>query len=442
MAVTKIWAVKNKLDKAISYIENEEKTRNQETNDDFSLSKLVYYATNPQKTEKQFYVTGINCSSNGAIQEMQDIKTIFGKEKGIKAFHAVQSFAEGEVTPQIAHEIGVKLANEMWGDRFQVVVSTHLNTENLHNHFIINSVSFKDGKKLYQDLSELALLRKKSDDLCVEYQLSRLQERPTPSGIDFEKFLIKYNNKNKYYEEVRQDIDSCIKQATSYLDFLKIMNEVGYDVHKRADKLSIKRHDRKRNIRIERVFGSNYSISKIEERIAIETAPRTPVKKYYSMTFRPKRRYKRKTRSKLQKQYIARTLEYSLKVKKRKVPNREEVKKLHQITQNTMFLCSHKIETLEDLLNYKEKCNEDLLKVTSEIRNTEYSLRKKILSNEQRNSLIFELKKLKIEKAYLIEEVSKCDQVYKMTSAYKEEQEKELERKENEKNEHGNRYRS
>ena len=443
MAVTKIWAVKNTIDKAISYIEDEEKTKNKESNEELSLTKLVYYATNPQKTEKQYWVSGINCNAEKAIQEMQDIKVVFGKTKGVKAFHAVQSFAEGEVTPKIAHEIGVKLAQEMWGDRFQVVVSTHLNTENLHNHFVINSVSFRDGKKLYQDLAELALLRKKSDDLCFEYNLSSLKERPVPSGIDFEKFLIKYNNQNKYYEEVKQDIDSCIKQATSYIDFLKIMNEVGYDVIKRADKLSVRRHDRKRNIRIERVFGTNYSITKIEERIAVEQAPREPIKKYYGRNYVPIRRYKRKPRkSYLQKKYISKSLEYTMKIRKRRVPRQEDVKRLRIITENTMFLCSHNIETVEELLRYKENCNSKILEVSSEIRKTQRLLRKPNVSKEDKSFLIEKLKELKIEKSYQIDEIKKCNQVYVMTSAFREEQEKELERKEQEMNEHGDRYRN
>lgn len=100
---------------------------------------------------KQFYTTGINCEDKDAVKQMEFVKTIYGKENGILAFHVYQSFNEGEVTPEIAHEIGVKLANEMWGDRFQVVVSTHLNTRHLHNHFGINSVLFKDGYSNFEN---------------------------------------------------------------------------------------------------------------------------------------------------------------------------------------------------------------------------------------------------------------------------------------------------
>ena len=442
MAVTKIWAIKNKLDKAISYIEDEEKTKNKELNEEFSLTKLVYYATNPQKTEKQYLVTGINCNSETAISDMQEIKEVFGKTNKIKAFHAVQSFAKGEVTPQVAHEIGVKLAQEMWGDRFQIVVSTHLNTDNLHNHFVINSVSFKDGKKLYDSHEHYAVLREKSDELCTEYQLSRLKNRPSPSGINYEKFLIKYNKKNKYYEGVKQDIDSCIKQATSYIDFLKIMNEVGYDVIKRADKLSVRRHDRKRNIRIERVFGTDYSIQKIEERIVVEQVPREPIKKYYGRVYVPIRKYKRKPRkSYLQKKYISKSLEYTMKIRKRRVPKQEDVKRLRIITENTMFLCSHNIETVEELLRYKTKCMEKTKEIGSSIRNAQYMLKKKNISEENFYFLLNKQKELKIEKRYYFDEINKCNQVLEMTKEFKN-QEKSIEREEKNKNEYGDRYRS
>ena len=181
MATTKIWKIQKRLDHVIDYATNEEKTRkksNQYRMDKFdSIRQVMTYATNPDKTEKQFYTTGINCEVKDAVKQMQLVKMIYGKENGILAFHAYQSFDEGEVTPEIAHQIGVKLAIEMWGDRFQVVVSTHLNTEHLHNHFVINSVSFKDGKKYYSNLTNTALLRKTSDEICEEYGLSVFREK-------------------------------------------------------------------------------------------------------------------------------------------------------------------------------------------------------------------------------------------------------------------------
>ena len=116
MATTKIWKVQKRLDHVINYATNEEKTKNNYSEygmDEFdSIRQVMTYTTNPDKTEKQFYTTGINCEVKDAVKQMQFVKTLYGKENGILAFHAYQSFNEGEVTPEIAHEIGVKLANE------------------------------------------------------------------------------------------------------------------------------------------------------------------------------------------------------------------------------------------------------------------------------------------------------------------------------------------
>ena len=271
MATTKIWKVQKRLDHVIDYATNEEKTRKNSNGygiDRFdSISQVMTYATNPDKTEKQFYTTGINCEVKDSVKQMQLVKMIYGKENGILAFHAYQSFNEGEVTPKIAHEIGVKLANEMWGDRFQVVVSTHLNTEHLHNHFVINSVSFKDGKKYYSNLTNTALLRKTSDEICEEYGLSDLTEKTCKSGINFENFYKKSMRDSDYYKFAKEDIDYAIKHSYTLKQFQQMLVAMGYNYYYRADKLSVRREPYKRNIRVERAFGEDYSLENIKRRI-------------------------------------------------------------------------------------------------------------------------------------------------------------------------------
>lgn len=138
MATTSLWKVENRIDKVINYTTNMDKTKNQDYAKDVykSLHNTIEYAKAEFKTEKQYYVTGINCNSETALQEMILTKKHFGKTKGILAFHGFQSFAEGEVTAEQAHEIGIKLAEELWGDKYEVLVSTHLNTKHYHNHFV------------------------------------------------------------------------------------------------------------------------------------------------------------------------------------------------------------------------------------------------------------------------------------------------------------------
>ena len=172
MATTNIWKISSRLDRVIKYTTDEEKTTDI-SNDIFrDLHNVIEYASDNSKTEERLYVSGINCCPETAYDEMMITKKAWNKTSGNLGYHAFQSFAEGEVSPLLAHEIGIKLAKEMWGDRFEVVVSTHLNTKHYHNHFVINSVSFKDGKKYYDNRETYAELRHLSDELCKEYGLN------------------------------------------------------------------------------------------------------------------------------------------------------------------------------------------------------------------------------------------------------------------------------
>ena len=239
MAVTKIWKITNNLGKVINYSENGKKTKRN------SLDDTLDYAMNRDKTEKQFFVTGINCDARIASDEMNLVKLQYNKTDGIQGFHAYQSFEETKeetnLTPEIAHEIGVKLANQLWGDRFQVVVTTHLNTGHLHNHFVINSVSFKDGKRFYDNKSSYGYMRHESDELCKEYGLKTIEEKPTKKGINYDNF---YKNYERIYNteasRAKRDLDFAIRQAFSYKEFINIMNKMDYKVTERYEKLSIR----------------------------------------------------------------------------------------------------------------------------------------------------------------------------------------------------------
>ena len=174
MAVTSIWSIKGWIGKVINYAENPDKTKEQtnqelisenETGQLQGLNDVITYAVNAEKIRRgqsesmerklvgeseelmEQYVSGVNCAPTTAREEMIAVKKRFGKEDGIVAFHGYQSFAPGECNPEMAHEIGKKLAEELWGSQYQVLIATHLDKANhLHNHFVVNSVSFLDGK--------------------------------------------------------------------------------------------------------------------------------------------------------------------------------------------------------------------------------------------------------------------------------------------------------
>ena len=149
MAVTKIWPIKDSLSRVVGYAENPDKTEYKDVRLRYSdLTSALRYAANPEKTgdEKLYLVTSLNCSGNAA-DDMLSVQQHFGKTGGNVAYHAYQSFKPGEVTPELCHKIGVELAKTIWGDRFQVLVATHMNCHHLHNHFVINSVSFHRAHK-------------------------------------------------------------------------------------------------------------------------------------------------------------------------------------------------------------------------------------------------------------------------------------------------------
>ena len=422
MATTKIWKVQKRLDHVINYATNEEKTKNiyskYEMDEFNSIRQVMTYATNPDKTEKQFYTTGINCEIEDAVKQMQFVKIFYGKENGILAFHAYQSFNEGEVTPEIAHEIGVKLANEMWGDRFQVVVSTHLNTQHIHNHFVINSVSFKDGKKYYSNLENTALLRKTSDEICEEYGLSILKEKPCKSGINFENFYKKSVKDSDYYKFAKEDIDYAIEHSWTYKEFLKRLKEMGYEVYFRANKISVKMYPHKRNIRIERAFGEEYSIENIKNKICSRYPSREEVikPKTYDKRLFYKGHVKKLRKPKgiialyyyycyLLKVYPKKNLNYKLTPKMR-----AEVKKMDKYSEQIRFICKYKLETINDIDNLKEKKQKELQK-TLNARNRSYYKRQKLDNESEKDAVTKEIVNVTSVVEKIRKEIKLCDEV-------------------------------
>ena len=422
MATTKIWKVQKRLDHVINYATNEEKTKNIYSKygmDEFdSIRQVMTYATNPDKTEKQFYTTGINCKIEDAVKQMQFVKIFYGKENGILAFHAYQSFNEGEVTPEIAHEIGVKLANEMWGDRFQVVVSTHLNTQHIHNHFVINSVSFKDGKKYYSNLTNTALLRKTSDEICEEYGLSILKEKTCKSGINFENFYKKSMRDSDYYKSTKEDIDYAIEHSWTYKEFLKRLKEMGYEVYFRANKISVRMYPHKRNIRIERAFGEDYSIENIQNKICSRYPSREEVikPKTYDKRLFYKGSVKKLRKPKgiialyyyycyLLKVYPKKNLNYKLTPKMR-----AEVKKMHKYSEKIRFICKYKLETINDVENLKEQKKEELQKILN-TRNRLYYKRHKLDNESEKDVVTKEIISVTSVLQKVRKEIKLCDEV-------------------------------
>ena len=373
MATTRIWKIVKRLDRVVDYAKDKNKTENIEFKNDKSnyqmivndLRDVINYAMNFDKTEKQFYITGINCEGKSAYEEMKNVKDFYNKNDGILGFHAYQSFKE-KVSPELAHKIGVELATEIWGDRFQVIVTTHLNTEHIHNHFVINSVSFKDGLKYYDNHTTYSRIRHVSDEICKENGLSTLEEKLTKKKLNYENFYKKSLYNDNYSNNAKRDLDLAIRQAYSYDDFLFLMKKLDYEITFRSNKISIRKEPYKRNIRVERRYGENYSIDNIKRRILEEQAVRVPfienVYNYRKVQYPFAKRHKRAKA----KGFIALYYHYCylLKVFPNNVPQqklpasiRADVSRMEELSNEARFLYQNKIKTLDDLLNYKDEIN-------------------------------------------------------------------------------------
>ena len=334
MATTKIWKIKSRFDNVIDYI------------------------TNKDKTDNKNYVTGINCMADIAFKEMSISKQQFNKTGGILGFHAYQSFKGCEVTDDEAHEIGIRLAEELWGDKFQVVVTTHTNTKNVHNHFVINSVSFVDGKKYYDNKTNYAIMRQVSDNICKEYELQTLEEKSYYKNISN-----KYARSSKYLNSVRTDIDYAISQASNYNDFTKILTKMGYELEHSSNKMSIRKFPYKRYVRVERTFGEEYSKESILFRIKHTVSFKVPFPEVHTLTGKYRRKNKTSIRHK-QKIKGLRALYlyycYLLKVfpKQKYQPKyskamKEEIKKMDDYSNSARFLAKYNITTLAEIKEYK-----------------------------------------------------------------------------------------
>lgn len=266
MATTSLWHIKGQLCDLIDYVENPEKS--ELTSDMQNFVNVFSYDINPNKTNKQQFVTAINCKKEIALEQMILTKKQFNKEDKYIAWHGYQSFKPDEVTPELCHEIGVKLAKQMWGDRFQVIVSTHLDKDHLHNHFCFNSVSFLDGKKYNYSKSELQRLRDTSDLICKEYGLSVIETSNKSKAPSRTLYLAEKNNEPTKYNLMRTAIDEAIAISPVPKEFVRIMRKKGYivDINPQRKYATIRSVNDSRNTRL-KTLGEKYDWHNIVEQI-------------------------------------------------------------------------------------------------------------------------------------------------------------------------------
>lgn len=432
MAVCEIWDVRGRLDHPIDYAENPEKTANPKyTEADLqALVDVMEYATNKDKTEKRFFVTGVNCDTATAREEMMIAKAEWGDESEIVCYHGFQSFKHGEVAPEQAHEVGVKLAEKMWGDRFQVIVATHLNTECLHNHFVVNSVSFMDGKHYHDNKANLRLLRQRSDELCREYALSVI-EHPSGRKKPYALYQAEKNGMPTRDNVARQAVDEAISKSFTLKDFDRLMAEMGYRVSFDPNRKywTIIGKGWKRPKRLYKL-GEDYTNDRITERISENSyavkfsrfaEPQRTVKVYrvkgslmgakkigglrglylhycYKLGILPKGR----------KQNYAR-LHYLLK---------DDLMKMEAISQETRLLCRNRIDTVEQLCSYKGTLKTEMT-VLLQKRKELYSKSRKA-NGEEKETVRSELSDISKRLSIIRKEVRLCEGIEARNDTLKE----------------------
>ena len=316
------------------------------------------------KGEGMRFVTGINCSPERAVDEMMITKNRWPDHGNRLLYHGYQSFSPGEVTPEQAHRIGVTLARELWGDRFEVVVATHLDREHLHNHFVCNAISFLDGRKFIWD-KEYPRMRKLSDELCRNERLSVVEgQEDATMGLHVGTVWAETQGKPTVQSVVKEDVDCCIQTADTLEEWISLMRGKGYRIDDSGKYLRIFPYGHSKCIRLDRRFGEEYSLDGIARQIArhgpsMERREKTEeeaIKEIYrDLSKRGKRKYVRAGKPKgVQYRYIG----FLFRIGYHKSPAqiarthyllREELTKLDRYIEESKFLIYEDISTLDQL---------------------------------------------------------------------------------------------
>ena len=412
MAVTSIWSIKGWIGKVINYAENPDKTKENnegrisenQSRSTQGLNDVITYAVNAEKIRRrQFesmemelvgeaeelmeqYVSGVNCAPTTAREEMIAVKKRFGKEDGIVAFHGYQSFAPGECNPAMAHEIGKKLAEELWGSQYQVLIATHLDKVNhLHNHFVVNSVSFIDGKRYHRTNQDYRDMRMVSDRLCKEYQLSVVRQPEQGKGKHYAEWQAEQDGKPSYHSMVKADVDEAIRKARTEKQFFFYLREKGYSFKFGKD-ITIRPKGRERGLKLKRNFGENYSLEAIRVRILEENElpaeKKFPVQRHYwirvSGNFKQTRKIGGLRGLYLHYCYLLGILPKnrpSMSAKQIHVLFREDLLKLNTISKETKLLCHYHIDTAEQLFSLKESLQKKTEQCVEERKHLRYKIR-------------------------------------------------------------------
>lgn len=425
MAVTRIWPVRKNLGAVIDYAQNPDKTTKSlskySSADYQSLKDVIDYARNGEKTEEELFCAGINCNPGAARDQFITIKEEFGKTEGIQAYHGYISFKEQNITPELAQKIGMEFAQRVWGEDFQVLVTTHLNTEHLHCHFVVNSVSFKDGRVLHDDQKVWFQIRKIADEICREYGLDVIEN---PERNPDSRYLTKKEKAGmpSRYNVARAAIDEAISMSTNQADFEYELRKMGYrfDSNPRHKYWTITIKDDAKPIRLYRL-GPEYTKDRLIERL-IENRDNIDFQPFQPRTYHPRqyvlltRLDKIRHKKGLYGLYLHYCYELGVLPKYTQQSAtrvhyllRPDLMKLDELTAQTTLLGKHHIGTAEQLFLYQQSVEDRIKELSTERAKLRNEIRKAGASEKSISEDKDQISEISGQLKELRKEIKLCD---------------------------------
>ena len=354
MAYTSLIPVRH-LDRAISYVRDKNKITKPG-----SLEEAVDYALNRDKTEAVCFETGLSCLCETAFTDMKENVQRWHKTGGVQGYHLVQSFAEGEVTPELAHQIGVELADQLLGGRYQAVVTTHLNTRHIHNHIVWCAVALDNGRKYHSNAkSYYTEVRARSDALCRQYGLSVIEtERSQQSSQPYAEWQAGQTGQPTWRSIIRQDVDDAIARSLTWRQFVQAMEQKGYTMQFNRKYPILQPLDKTRPVRF-KTLGKRYTPEAIRNRILYPrwrypTAQQEPVIWHGCLHGAHRKARKLTGLWALYYRYLYELGALPRKPHRPSYAVRQNIRNLDKRIRQMEFLSRHEIDTLDQLDAYRQ----------------------------------------------------------------------------------------
>ena len=350
----------HRLDSAVSYVLDENKTSRRKNQK--SLQGEIGKALNEDKSERDLFQSAIGCTCETALADMREVKKMWHKEDGVQGFHLVQSFMPGELSPELAHQIGIEFAKKLLKGDFQAVITTHLNTNCIHNHLVWNSVSLKDGRKYRSNTkSYMTEIRRISDDLCRQYGLSVIQTERTDSvSRPYVQWLAERDGKPTWKTAIQQDLDEAMAQALTWKQFLTVLKKRGYTFRFDRKYPTLTPPGKERPVRF-KTLGRNYTPEAIQRRI-LSPRPLWQVRSPKVQRFRVRTKPSHSVRG-LRALYFSYLYKAGALKRKPMYPSyavREDIRKLDARIEQMEFLLKHKIRDRGQLAAVRKSAENEI----------------------------------------------------------------------------------